>query len=448
MKVLGILMLSGIALTIPSPAFGGGAAPSTLAARVDAYLAPYVANRDFSGVVLIARGDEILVRKAYGMASFELGVPNTPATKFRIASLTKTFTAAAIVMLKERGRLRYEDKLSKFVPEYPHSDKITIRNLLDHEAGVPNPDYGKSFCQQSQPIDQVVQALGKKPLDFPPGTREQYSNGGYLLLARAVEKISGQTYDEFLRRNIFEPLGMADTGNYPAESLVPGRACGYFPAPLPAGLENAPLLDLSTSFGSGSLYSTVNDLFRWARAVRAEQLFKIRSLPYPFGWGKRKHLGHDGIEQAGITTGFQSKLLVYFDDPVTVICLANVESGMSRVWERDLLPMIFENKGSPMVSLPKPASVDREKLTGCLGDYRSPAGFVVHITECDGRLYSSFNDWPVRSYLMPTSENELFMRTEFATIHLRRGRRDQVREMTWQWSNVGEPMKFVRIEKQ
>ena len=259
-------------------------APRKLQARVDAYLAPYVANRDFSGFVLIARGDDVLVNKGYGMANFKLGVPNTADTKFRIASLTKTFTAAAIVMLKERGLLSFDDKLGKFLPDFPKGDKITLLQMLLHKSGIPNPDDTATFHQQI-PLDAVVMSIGKKPLDFDPGTTDKYSNGGYLVLARVVEKVSGQSYESFLRKNIFEPLRMKDTGNFQEEPIVPHRASGYLPGPGIEKIENAPVHNLSTSIGSGSLYSTANDLLRWARAVRSEKLYKRTALPYPFGWG-------------------------------------------------------------------------------------------------------------------------------------------------------------------
>jgi CubicO group peptidase (beta-lactamase class C family) len=421
-------------------------AHSELEAKVDAYLAPYVANRDFSGVVLIARGDDVLMNKGYGMANYELGVRNTPDTKFRIASLTKTFTGAAIAMLKERGMLSFNDKLSKFVPDYPKGDKISVRQLLTHTAGIPNPDYGATFYTHLA-TGELVKSLAQKPLDFEPGTNEKYSNGGFLLLAYIVQKVSGQSYDGFLRSNIFKPLSMNDTGNFDPEPIVSNRSSGYLPAPGPDRIENAPIHDLSSSVGSGSLYSTANDLFRWARAVRSERLYKRRALPYPFGWGKRKHLGHDCLEQAGITPGFRSKFLVYLDEPVTVICLANIESGLFSRWDKDLPPIIFEGSSRVPSAFPDAIAADSHRLSECVGDYRSSSGLNLHVAERGGHLFSTFNDWPVRTYLMPTSENELFTRADYARIKLSRNPQKRVDEMAWSFDAGGDPLKFVRVER-
>jgi CubicO group peptidase (beta-lactamase class C family) len=417
--------------------------PSELETKVDACLAPYIANRDFSGAVLIARGDKILLSKGYGMANYELGVANGPDTKFRIASLSKTFTAAAIVILKEWGLLSLDDKLKRFIPEYPHAEKISIRQLLLHKAGVPNPDYESTFHKQLT-LHEVVQALGKKPLDFEPGTSERYSNGGFLLLACVVQNVSGQSFEDFLRRNIFEPLGMNDTGNFDPETIVTRRASGYVPGPEPIGIENAPVPNLSTSIGSGSLYSTANDLLRWAQAVRSERLYKRSALPYPFGWGERNYRGRTYTEQGGITPGFRCKFLVFYEDPVTVICLANTESGLFNRWEKELLPIVFNEEGVQPVRLPKSVRIEPRWLDACVGHYRSSTGLNLHVARRGKHLFSTFNEWPVRSYLMPTAENELFMRADYASIALNRDPTGQVNELTFRWDAGGDPMKFVR----
>jgi len=449
-RIMSLLVLSLCAFAEPDRATVSSSQhrnpDSELEAKIDAYLAPYVAHRDFSGVVLIARGDDVLMSKGYGMANYELGVPNTPDTKFRIASLTKTFTAAAIVMLKERGMLSFDDKLNKFLPDFPKGDKISVRHMLLHESGIPNPDYEATFCKQLT-IDELVRSLARKPLDFEPGTSDKYSNGGFLLLAFIVEKVSGQSYERFLHSNIFEPLGMKNTGNFDPEPIVSHRASGYLPAPGPDKIENAPIRNLSSSVGSGSLYSTANDLFRWARAVRSEQLYKRRALPYPFGWGERKHLGHDCLEQAGITPGFRSKFLVYLDEPVTVVCLANIESGLFSRWDKDLPAIIFQGKGKVPSSFPEAAAVAPQRLSECVGDYQASSGLNLHVVERGGHLFSTFNDSPVRTYLMPTSEKELFNRADYATITLSRNSEKRVGEMTWRFDGTGDPLKFVRVEK-
>ena len=255
--------LVGLGLTLPG-AFGGShaarsngavaavAAQSTLARDIDAYFAPLVRSNEFAGAVLIARGDRVLFEKGYGMANAELAVPNSPTTMFRIASITKTFTAAAIVMLAERGALRYSDSLSTYLPDFPNGNRITIRHLLLHSSGVANPNYGEIATTRLS-LNQLIGQFKNKPLLFEPGTRGQYSNAGYILLAAVIERASGMSYAEFIRRNISAPLGLRSTVPDRQDDVLPNRASGYVPGPLPRGLENIAWSDMSSTVGSGIL---------------------------------------------------------------------------------------------------------------------------------------------------------------------------------------------------
>ena len=256
-----------------------------LEARVDAYLAPHLANRDFSGTVLIAHGDKIRLGKAYGMANYELNVANTLDTKFRIASITKTFTAAAIVMLSERGALGLDDPLRRFIPDYPKGEKMTVQQLL----GIcGDPGAGRSRDATGASLDRGRHRAAKRePLDFEPGTDDRYSGSGYKLLAYVVQRASGRSYDDFLWVFRLSAAAHGRHGEDRDEPILANRASGYLPGPGRIGLKNAYWIDLSSSIGSGSLYSTAKDLHRWGQAVASEQLFRWKALPYPFGWGKQ-----------------------------------------------------------------------------------------------------------------------------------------------------------------
>src|SRR6267378_5020585 len=171
----------------------------SLEAEVDAFVQPYMEGNNFSGSILIARQGKVLISKGYGMADYELSVPNTPQTRFHLASLTKSFTAAAIMILQEQGKLSVEDPLKKFVPDYPNGDKITIHHLLTHRSGIPNvnnfPEYGsKSLSRMS--LDEIIRMFKDKPLEFEPGARYRYSNSNYNLLAFIIEKTSGKSYGD------------------------------------------------------------------------------------------------------------------------------------------------------------------------------------------------------------------------------------------------------------
>ncbi|MFB0543667.1 MAG: serine hydrolase domain-containing protein, partial [Candidatus Bathyarchaeia archaeon] len=266
-------------------------AEEDIEAEVDEFIKPHVEMRDFSGAILMAREGRISVRKAYGMANYELGVPNTPQTKSHVASITKTFTAAAIMMLQEERLLSVDDPIDQILPDYPRGELITPHHLLSHTSGIPNydnfPDYNERMLRHST-LEETVAWFRDKPLEFEPGERRSYSNSNYVLLAHLIEAVSGESYEEFMQENIFHPLGMEDTGNFSHEAIVKNRAGGY--APGPNGLINAVWYDKSFKMGSGSLYSTVEDLYKWDRALYTDRLLKKSSLErmyaHGYGWGR------------------------------------------------------------------------------------------------------------------------------------------------------------------
>ena len=183
---------------------------------MDQIVTSYVTSGKFMGSVLVARGDQILLNKGYGSANLEWNIPNDPSTKFRLGSLTKQFTAASILLLEERGKLSVSDPVKKYLPDAPAAwDKITLYNLLTHTSGIPSftgfPDYAESEPFATTPANLVAR-FRDKPLEFEPGTKWNYSNSGYALLGYLIEKVSGESYADFVQKNIFTPLGMKDSG--------------------------------------------------------------------------------------------------------------------------------------------------------------------------------------------------------------------------------------------
>ncbi len=184
--------------------------------RMDQVVDSYVSNKTFMGSVLVARGDQVLLSKGYGSANLEWNIPNSPSTKFRLGSVTKQFTAASILLLEERGKLKTDDLVKKWMPDAPAAwDKITIFHLLTHTSGIPSftgfPDYASLEPFATTP-EKLVARFRDKPLEFEPGEKWNYSNSGYALLGYLIEKASGESYEKFLQENIFGPLGMKDSG--------------------------------------------------------------------------------------------------------------------------------------------------------------------------------------------------------------------------------------------
>jgi len=312
-------------------------APSaeTVAAKANEYLQAQIAASGFSGSVLIAKGDQVLFAKGGGWANAEHEVPNTPRTKFRLGSITKQFTAMAILILQEQGKLAVDDPVSKHAEGCPESWKeVTIHHLLTHTSGIPSftnlPGYRASMPLPSSPR-QTLDRVREMPLEFSPGDRFAYSNSGYVLLGQIIEQVSGKSYEEFLRASIFEPLGMADTGYDLPGKILPHRAAGYEPAK--GGLANASYLDMTIPHAAGSLYSTVEDLHRWSRALDAgklipktayEKMFTPGKGNYGYGWIINKEHGRDLVSHGGGINGFTTSISRYPGEQLCVVVLCNV----------------------------------------------------------------------------------------------------------------------------
>jgi len=301
----------------------------------------------FSGVVLLARDGKILFARAYGMANLEHDVPNTVDTKFRLGSVTKQFTAAAIMMLQERKKLSVHDSICKYVHDCPDSWKsITIHHLLSHTSGIPSfTEFADNDRYERLPM-QVVNTIARfkdRPLDFPPGERFQYSDSGYLLLGYAIEQASGEKYEDFIRKNIYEPLHMQDSGYDHPWIILKHRAQGY--SSKDGSLVNATCMAMDTPFAGGSQYSTVRDLLLWDQALYTEKLLSQASLqtlftpnpgPYPpgwllgnkgggygYGWMIDELFGRKLYHHGGLIYGFTSIIMRYPEDKTLVIVLKN-----------------------------------------------------------------------------------------------------------------------------
>lgn len=329
-----------------------------LFSKVDEYMNAAVRDGKFSGSVLIAREGKVLVSKGYGMASLELGVLNTPQMKFRIGSLTKQFTAMAMMVLQEHGKLKVQDPVCNYVPRCPPDwTDVTIHHLLTHTSGIPDllsfPDFQKTMALPS-PLAQTVERFKSKPLEFKPGTKFKYSNSGYVLLGYIIERVTGQTYEDFLKENVFEPLKMLDTGSDHNDLLLKHRAVGY--TRRGNVVINAPYIDMSIPTGGGSLYSTVEDLFLWDQALYAERLlgkgsYEAMFKPYAtadwgdgaaYGWfiGKDKS-NHRYMGFLGGINGFAAQIMRYPDQKVLVVVLSNFSFAPIGDIENDLAAIVF-----------------------------------------------------------------------------------------------------------
>lgn len=404
-------------------------AQSLLERRVDAYFAAAVAGKDFSGSVLIARGDSVLVRKSYGLANNEFGIAATPETRYIIASLTKTLTAAAIMRLRDQGRLRLDDTLSHYLPDFPHGPRITLTHLLGHASGVANPDYVSLFGRQVS-LAEIVADIGKQPLQFAPGTDSRYSNAGYNLLAAVIEKITSRSYGAAVRELVLGPAGMTASGDASDGAVVPGLATPYVAGPGGARARVAEG-NYSADVGGGSVYSTVDDLYRWARAIQTDRVFKLGSIPYAYGWGQRRLAGGRWLEQTGLLDGWVSNLYVGRDSAIVVVVLGNHCTPTFGRWGRELAQIVMGQADS-VVSLraelpPQETSVDPVPY---LGRYKSDA-LAVRVTNSGGALYLEVDNWPVARYLAPAGGDRFVVGDFGLEMAFTRDAQGRVTGATW-----------------
>jgi D-alanyl-D-alanine carboxypeptidase len=327
-------------LLLPVTAFGDDPNPS-IATEVDLYVRAQMDRQHIPGLSLaVVKDGQVVYSNAYGLADVELNVPVTADTVFQIQSVTKTFTATAIMMLVEERKVGLDDAVSKYLEGTPESwSPITVRHLLTHTSGIKdfiNEPTGSLRLDVSE--QEVLEATAPRPLDFTPGGRYAYSNTGYHLLAMIIRKVTGRSYGDFLAERVFKPLGMRHTTVQELSEVIPGRARGYLwrNDKLTNGdFVAQPIL----SYGGGGILSTAGDLAKWDAALRNDTLLKQSTLEqmwtpatlndgkkskYGLGWGLNSYGSHRYVQHSGgHVTGFQSVFRRYLDNGVTVIVLIN-----------------------------------------------------------------------------------------------------------------------------
>jgi CubicO group peptidase (beta-lactamase class C family) len=392
--------------------------------RANEYLNALAKLNRFRGTILIAREGRVLTTSSYGFANLEDEIPNTRQTKFHLASITKTFTAMAIMMLAERGQLNVQDPICKYLTECPAAwQPVSIHHVLTMSSGIPNfTDFPDWLMTRALPATyaSTIARFKDKPLDFPPGSKYSYSNSGYVLLAYIVEKVSGTTYEGFLRENIFAPLKMVNTGYDDNKVILSRRAIGY--AREGIRLVRAPYLSTSVVKGAGGLYSTVDDLLLWDQALYEDKLVSQKSLEtiftihagdFGYGWHIDEQFKRRRIFYDGVIIGFKSSISRYPAEKVTIILLTNSDDVFINSAIRDLAAIVFGEKYSlpkERVSVPQ----DAKTYDAYLGRYRLDADLILNVTREGNRLMGQADGR--RFELVPETETKFFVRDYDAQI--------------------------------
>ena len=413
----------------------GGHASTTVQdvrSKIGEYMAAVVKVDHFMGSILVARNGKVIVAKGYGMANLKKHIPNTPDTEFRIGSVTKQFTAMAILMLQARGKLNVQDPICKYVPKCPKDWRpITIYELLTHTSGIPNftafPNYRKLQVRQTTPA-QLLDDFRTKPLDFKPGTRFKYSNSGYQVLGYIIRKVSGEPYPKFLQQHIFGPLGMRDSGYDSSHPTARNHAQGY--APGKNGYRRAQYVNMSVPYSAGALYSTVQDLYTWDRALEAgrmlpkalhEQMFtphvamdKSGNLQYGFGWMITTEFGHKEYVHNGGIQGFTSVNSWFPGQRAYVIVLNNVSAPNVGEIARGLKAILFGAK----YQIPRAhhaIKLTPEQLRKFVGVYRISPTFEIKVTLAGDQLETQATGQPELP-IYPESKTEFFLKAVNAQV--------------------------------
>jgi len=406
--------------------------------KVDEYIHAHIQMNQFSGSILIAKNDQIIINKGYGYASYGFEIKNNPETKFRIGSLTKGFTAVAILQLEEKGLLSVDDKLQEHIPDYPGSNEITIKHLLTHTSGIPNhtefPDFDKERRVYEYSILETIETFKNKPLEFNPGEKFNYSNSNYILLGLIIEQATQMSYEEYIKQNIFEPLNMKNSGFENPEKVIKNLAQGY--SINNTEIEKAKFRDMSNAHASGALYSTVEDLYIWDRALYSEELISNESKEkmftefkdnYGFGWGIVNVFNHKMIAHSGDIDGFTSNISRFINDDISIIILSNFEQTPINRINIDLISIVFDKKYT-IPKIIKPIKLSNNILQSFVGEYELQPGFVFSISFNDDKLSCQATGQP-KLELTPISESEFMVKEANAKISFEKNINQEIEKL-------------------
>jgi CubicO group peptidase (beta-lactamase class C family) len=451
-------LLLALVFAAAAPSAARPAAPP--AAAIEALLErSFPADRPGAAVIVVKDG-RTLYRGGRGMADLEMGVALQPDMVFRLGSITKQFTAVAILMLAEEGKLSLQDPIEKHLPGYPTQGHVTtIEHLLTHTSGIQSytdmPGWMTTKILAPMSVEELVDGFKKEPMQFAPGTRWAYNNSAYVLLGAIVEKASGKTYESFVRERIFGPLGMSSSLYDRTEKIVPKRARGY----TQQGDEprNAAYLSMTQPYSAGSLASTVDDLARWDAALYSEQLVKTASLErawtpyvlkdgkptgYGYGWGVSKIRGRRAIAHGGGIHGFSTYAVRLPEERVFVAVLCNSDAPAA--------PPEYLGKKIAAIAVgdpfPEPVAVavDPAVLARYAGVYRIDEKTKRTVLVEGGRLYTQRSGGE-RIEARPSSETEFFYERSFSRFRFVLDATGRPTEMLFFPDGADEPEHAPRV---
>lgn len=426
------------------------------ASKISQLLDKYAAFDQLNGSVLVARDGKVIFKKSYGYANIEWEIPNTPDTRFRLASVTKQFTAMLILQLVQKGKLKLDGRITDYLPDYAKANgsRITIYQLLTHTSGVPNytalPDFFQRHSRNPYSPRDFIPVFSELPLEFEPGTAYKYSNSGYFILGAVIEAVTGLTYARALQDNILTPLQMRQSGYDLPAPIIKKRASGY--RKTVDGYANAPYLDMTLPYAAGAMYSTVEDLYLWDQALYKDQLLNtagkaIYFTPYrdgyACGWVRKPFtLGSSrdtvsAIWHGGSINGFSTIIVRIPESKDLVVLLNNTGNVDVESIARNILGILYNKpydqpvkRRAPLLagdsSTKTPVRPDTTAYRSYTGRYQLTPAVFITITVEDGRIYEQvtgqerfeiFPEAPGKFFLKVVDAQMSFVKNEQGNIH-------------------------------
>jgi CubicO group peptidase (beta-lactamase class C family) len=411
--------------------------------------------------ILIAQNGNVIYKNGFGYADIEKDQRVTPETKFRIGSITKQFIGAAILKLQEDGKISVKDKLSKYIPDFPKGDQVTVHHLLTHTSGIHSFTNKHDFIQKvTSPIseDELVSQIKKDAYDFEPGERFLYNNSGYFLLGYIIHRVTGKTYGEYLKEQFFIPLGMTNTGVHEATLKLANEAKGYKKE---NGQYNADInWDMSWAGGAGALYSTVDDLFKWNEAIFNGKLLKPESLQaaftpvvlnsgqspvegkYGYGWFIGNYRGQETVGHGGGLHGFSTRILRFPKENLSVIMLTNVIPTEVTLSPEVIAEYFIWEKLEPQPSFSIAKGVS-ENVSQYEGRYDFGQGIIMIVTSENNNLFAQLTNQP-KFPIFPSAPGEYFWRVVDAKVKFIKNENGEVTH--GDFSQGGANLKVMKLK--
>ncbi|MFI5170877.1 MAG: serine hydrolase [Chitinophagales bacterium] len=438
--------------------------PQKLIDEFDEMLSTQFKKGEPGATAFVAKNGKIIYEGAFGMANLELDEPMQIDNVFRIGSITKQFTAVAILQLMEKGKLKLDDEITKFIPDYPmQGKKITIEHLLTHTSGIQSytsmKDYMTRMTLDLSPTE-MIDHFKNEPMQFDPGTAWEYSNSGYFLLGYIIEKISGKTYGEYLQENFFDPIGMTNSYYGSEITIIKNRVGAYSKSEY--GIINAPPLSMTQPFAAGSIQSTVRDLFKWHQALHSYKVIKKESLEkaftnyslnngtktgYGYGWFLQYIQESPTIEHGGGINGTLTMSIYLPDEDVFVAVFSNCDCNEPEDIAAKMAAFAIGKSYTY-----KKLDFNNAQLKEYTGVFKNAKGEFREISLSDNQLFSQ-RGRNQKFNINAFEKDKFYFEGSLSTLEYKRNEKGEIDKLIMHnrtenepWSKTNEPMPSGPVE--